>query len=111
MDNNEHINKLIHDALNSVDSATRATPKPFLFTRLQAKMQYNKDTVWDRALAFINKPVIAFATLCLLLCINAIVITAHYQNKTKNSGEAQYASVDEYSNPIATINEIENTEP
>ena len=39
MNKNEHINKLIEEALNSLDGAERATAKPYLFTRLNARMQ------------------------------------------------------------------------
>ena len=35
--NNKNFDKKIDDALNSFDNANRATPKPYLFTRLQAK--------------------------------------------------------------------------
>jgi hypothetical protein len=112
MNNNDHINKLTDEALSSLDSAARATPKPYLFTRLNARMQNAKENNWDNALSFISKPVFAFASLCLVVAINAMVITYNYPAKgTTVSDEQQYASVDEYNSSVAVLKDIENIEP
>lgn len=110
MNNNEHINKLIHDALNSLDAAARATPKPYLLTRLNARMQNEKESGWDNALRFISKPAIALVGLCLVIAINATVVTYNYAGKTAAADE-QYAAVDEYSSSTTVLNYIENIEP
>jgi hypothetical protein len=111
MDNHEHINKLIHDALNSLDDAARATPKPYLLTRLNARMQNEKESGWDNALRFISKPAIALVGLCLVIAINATVVTYNYPGKTAAAAEEQYAAVDEYSSSTTVLNYIENIEP
>ena len=61
MNKKEHINKLIDEALSSLDGAERATPKPYLFTRLNARMQKEPENSWDSDLKFISKPAIAVA--------------------------------------------------
>ncbi len=38
MNKQDKINKLIEEALNSVDDAQRAEPRPFLLTRIHARM-------------------------------------------------------------------------
>ena len=112
MDNNEHINKLIFNALNSLDNTQRATAKPYLLTRLNARMQDETDSSWDKALKFISKPAIALAGICLVIAINAMVVTYNYSNKTSAISDEQYASADEYnSSSVAVLNDIENTEP
>lgn len=113
MNNNDHINKLTEEALNSLDGAGRATPKPYLLTRLKARMQNEKESSWDNALRFISKPAIAFAGLCLVIAVNAMVITYNYPGKTTTvaADEAAYTSVDEYSSSVAVLNDIENIEP
>jgi hypothetical protein len=111
MTNNEHINKLIQEALNSLDNAERAIPKPYLLTRLNARMQNNNETSWDTALKFINRPVVALAGICLVIALNAIVITNNYPAKTTATSEEQYASADEYNSSVAVLNDIENIEP
>ncbi len=111
MDNDEHINKLVHDALNSLDNAERAMPKPYLLTRLNARMRHSKETGWDRALKFINRPVVALAGIGLVIALNAIVVTNNYPAKTTAVSEEQYASADEYNSSVAVLNDIENIEP
>jgi len=111
MNNNEPINKLTEEALNSFDGAGRATPKPYLFTRLNARMQNAAESNWDYALSFISKPAFVFVSICLVIAINAMVITYNYPAKTTVVTEEQYASVDEYSSSVTVLNDIENIEP
>ncbi len=111
MTSNEHINKLIHEALSSLDNAKRAIPKPYLLTRLNARMQNNNETSWDTALKFINRPAIALAGICLVIAINAIVVTNNYSSNTTAASEDRYTSVDEYNSSVAVLNDIENIEP
>ena len=45
--------------LNSLDGIQKATPQPFLYTRLMARMQRADDNAWSRALQFVSKPAFA----------------------------------------------------
>jgi hypothetical protein len=111
MKNESQINKLIDEALKSLDGAETATPKPYLFTRLNARMQNASENSWDNALRFISKPAFAFVSLCLVIAINATVIVYNYNGGTTAVTEETYASVDEYSSTATVLNEIENLEP
>lgn len=111
MNRNEHINKLIDDALSSLDGAERAAPKPYLFTRLNARMQNEPENSWDTVLKFISKPAIALAGLCLVITINAIVVSSNYSGQTTTVADEQYTSADEYNTSIAVLSDIENIEP
>lgn len=112
MNKNEHINKLIEEALNSVDDMERAAPKPFLLTRINARMGKAKESVWEKAGWFIGRPAVAFTGLCMVLLVNVMVIMS---NKTSTPAIAteQVAqnSTDEFSYTIASIYDIENTQP
>jgi hypothetical protein len=114
MKNNEHINRLTDEALNSLDRAGRATAKPYLLTRINARMQNQNEKAgsWDNALKFISRPAVALAGLCLIIGINAMVVSYNYPGKTTAATEDQYVSVDEYSSSsIAVLKDIENIEP
>ena len=63
MNKEERINKLIEEALNSVDDIRRAEPKPFLLTRINARMNRVVESVWEKAGWFIARPVVAFTGL------------------------------------------------
>ncbi len=38
----EDFDKKIYDAMNSIDGVQKAAPRPFFFTRLEARMQQRK---------------------------------------------------------------------
>jgi hypothetical protein len=107
----EFINKNVDAALNSLDKMERASPRPFLFTRLEARMQ-NERNIWSKVSAFVARPVVAFACMCFVLVINAMVIFI-----SNNSGGAlsqpgsELATADEYSQVSSTIYEFENAKP
>ena len=111
MNKNEHINQWVNEALNSFDGAGQAQPRPYLFTRLTAKMQKTETTVWDNALRFLSRPVVAMACVLLVIAVNVSVFT--YNNTVGNAvaADEQYALADDYTNAVAVLNNIENIEP
>lgn len=111
MNKNEQINKLIDEALSSLDGAERAAPKPYLFTRLNARMQNEPENSWDTVLKFISRPAIALAGLCLVITINAAVVSSNYSGQTTTAVDEQYVSADEYNTSVAVLSDIENIEP
>jgi hypothetical protein len=112
MNKNEHINKLIEEALDSVDDMLRATPRPFLLTRINARISKATESAWEKAGRFVTRPAVAFTGLCIVLLVNAIVIVS---NKSLNPAMAveQVAqnTTDEFSYTVATIYDTDNTQP
>ncbi|MDP4283360.1 MAG: hypothetical protein Q8891_02980 [Bacteroidota bacterium] len=107
----ENINKKIEDAMHSIDGIEKSSPSPFFFTRLEARMQKEKN-IWETLTSFITKPVIAFACICLVIMINAFVIfSSSNTDSTVTQQTNQLATVDEYSQLSATLYEFENTKP
>ncbi len=112
MNNTDHINKLIEDALNSVDDIQRAEPKPFLLTRINARMNKGTASIWEQAGWFITRPAVAFIGLCLIVLINVMVMLNNNDISTGNAADpVAYNSTDEFSSTVATIYDIENTQP
>jgi len=112
MNNKEHINKLIEQALNSVDSINRVEAKPYLLTRINARMNRVTESAWEKAGWFIGRPAVAFTGLCMLLLINVMVVVLNKPSDTATVAEqsAQTQS-DEFSYTVATIYDNENTQP
>lgn len=112
MNKNEHVNKLIEEALNSVDDVKRAEPKPFLFTRINARMNEGTESVWEKAGWLITSPAVAFTGLCLIVLFNAMVI---FYNKSTSqvitTDIAVQNPADEFSYTVAGIYDLENTQP
>jgi hypothetical protein len=110
MTKQEKINKQVEEALHSINDIKQAAGKPFLFTRIKAKMQpIPTYSAWDNILAFISKPLVAVACIALIVAINAWVLSD--TNAININTEDSYAIADEYNTNAVTINEFENIEP
>jgi len=107
----ENINNKIKDALNSLDGMGQASAKPFFFTRLEARMQKERNT-WEKISSFFARPAIAFACICLVIMINAAVIFSSQNTHTNVTGQNdENATVDEYSQVSSSFYEFVNTKP
>jgi len=112
MNKKEQISKLIDEALASVDSVNRAEAKPFLLTRIHARMAKETESVWEKAGWFITRPAVAFSGLCMFILINLAVIVFNGTTDTANATEqVAQSSTDEFSYTVATIYDTENTQP
>lgn len=107
----EFLNKKIDELMQSIDSIKRASPRPFLFTRLSARLQ-NERNVWNKFSSFVAKPVVIFACICFVLVINAMVI--FLSNTSGNSLATQgseLTTADEYSQVSYNLYDFENSKP
>ena len=82
MNRQENINKMIEEAMSSVDDAQRAEPRPFLLTRINARMYKGTESFWEKAGWFISRPAVAFTGLCMIVLLNVMVVMF---NKTSDS--------------------------
>ncbi len=111
MNNQEHIDKMTSEALDSLDGAKRATAKPYLFTRLMARMGRQKENAWEYAGRLIARPVVVVAGLCVIIAVNIFAITSNNSNAAGTNIAEQSATQDEFSTSIASLYDTENTEP
>jgi hypothetical protein len=112
MNKKENINKLVEETLNSVDSIKRAEAKPFLLTRIHARMNKGTESVWEKAGWFIGRPAVAFAGLCLVVLVNTMVIVLNNPSaQTTVADQPAQTQTDEFSYTVATIYDFENTQP
>lgn len=110
----EKLSKKIEEALKSFDGIEKASPRPFFFARLEARMQ-NEKSIWEQISSFVAKPMVAFACICLVVIINAAVIfsSSNSTNSTTNSISQQneLATADEYNLVSSNFYEFVNTKP
>lgn len=113
MNKQEHINKLVEEALGSVDNISRAEAKPYLLTRIRARMDSATGSAWEKAGWFIGRPVVAFAGLCLIILINISVVMFNgtATNPAEATEQVAQSPADEFSYTVATIYDNENTQP
>ena len=74
------------EVLDSLNGLQRVEPKPFLFTRVMARISREQDSVWEKIATLISRPVVAFAAVFLFIAINALVL---FQNSDDASTTAQ----------------------
>lgn len=112
MKNIETIHKLAEDALSSIEGIKRATVKPFLLTRIHARINKQTESLWEKAGRIISRPVVAFAGLCLIILINAAVIVSKNSSaQTSVAEQTTQAPTDEFSYTVATIYDYDNNQP
>ena len=73
------------EVMDSLTGLQKATPKPFLATRVKAKLLQKKETLWDKIILIFNKPVIAFTSIVLIMAINTTIL---FQNNTTNEASS-----------------------
>ncbi len=108
----EKFNKKIEEAMCSINGIEKASLPPFFFTKLEARLQKEKNS-WERLTSFIAQPAVVFASICLIIMINAIVIFSS-SNKTNLIAQQtnELTTVDEYSQvSTTTLYEFENIKP
>lgn len=111
MNKQEQINRLIEEALSSVDDAQRAEPKPYLFTRINARMNKATVSVWEKAGWLITRPAVAFTGLCMIVLLNVLVVMNNKTSDPANFAEQTAQSqADELSYTASTIYDIDNTQ-
>lgn len=106
------VEKLVEETINSFDGAKRAAAKPFLLTRVLARMQSTDDTqnFWSRAGSFLSKPGVALAGLLFILLANAAIIMSN-TNDANSTAQGLTSSKDEFAINVISIYDTENQEP
>lgn len=112
MDKRTKINQLVNDAINSADGAKRATPLPYLSTRVNARLKTTNKPIGQNQFYFIYSPAVAFGALVFLIIVN---ITALILNDTDTelsfSTQVVNEAQDEPTDITTSIYDIVNTEP
>lgn len=99
----------ISTILNSLEGIERATPRPFFYTRLRARID-NATDMAERVLRIISRPAVGIAAVLLIIVINALAIylgAPVSNNEGASATSTEFASVDEYSQVNLTFFDIE----
>lgn len=104
----KNIEQKADEALESISHIKRADAPPFLFGRIEAKMQQRHAGVWEKLYLWLSKPSIALAALCLFLLVNAGIL--FWTSQFTPQDRPEFASVDEY-NLVSSSYDLENITP
>jgi hypothetical protein len=101
----------IDAALNSVNNMERGVPSPFFYTKIMAKIRHAQPSVWEKWSAFFLRPTVAFATICIVIVINAFVIYSNVTGSFSLNDQPELTLADEYSVATTSLYNIENVAP
>jgi hypothetical protein len=112
---NDNIERKVQEAMNSLDGVQKTGPGPFFFTRVQARLQGQRGSGWEKAVSVITRPSIALTGLCLIILLNAV---AFYFHPAAGSGALALSAgsndpgyADDYGNLATNFFYDENPEP
>lgn len=108
------IEQLVEETFSSLDGVKRAEAKPFLLTRVLARMQADEagaDNIWTKAGAFLSRPGVALAGLLLIVLMNAAIILSNVNGKRNNTVQSLSSAKDEFAINVISIYDTENLEP
>jgi len=101
----------VNATLNSLDAVQRATPGPFFFTRVQARLNREDRNSWEQISSFIGRPQIAFAGLCIVIVLNLwTILRQENLNNTARLDQSEQTSTEDYSVAANSFIYEENTE-
>lgn len=63
----------IDEILNSLDGIARAEARPFMHTRVMARVQ-DENSFWTKAVGFIARPAVAIACVLVVLMANTYTV-------------------------------------
>jgi hypothetical protein len=104
MKNKVQIQHEVDKTLESLDGIQRAEANPYLFTRVKAALQKEVTGPWATAIQFMGRPVVAIATIIIVLMINMAVF---FSVRSKSNEEDQQLYANEYFSN-STMSDFEN---
>ena len=105
MTSKEKIHQEIEQTLQSLDGLKRAEANPFLFTRIQARINKKSSRWEERTFSFLSRPAIAVAIVVLVMAVNGWALwggTGSSENLTSDNANGSELA-NEY-NVVASVN-------
>lgn len=79
------IGKKVEAGLESLDNTRRATPGPYFYTRLRARIA-GEEKSWGGIAGFISRPVFALAMIGIVLLVNTWILFKTDKTAAPNAG-------------------------
>ena len=111
MKKNLSVKNKVEAALASIENIERATPSPWFYTNLIAKINHAHTTIWERLCALILQPRIAFATIFFIIIINAAVLYSGSSGNVSSPELTESTSSEEYTLASTSLYDLEIDKP
>ncbi len=108
-ENNRNIEKRIENTMVALDNIKKASPRPFLYARIKARM----DNTNVKQESFYLSPLLRYATICIIILIVFFnILTASQFLGSSTISETTNSDIEEltqeYYSEIITIDNLEN---
>lgn len=102
MKNEKDIQARVEKTLNSLDNVQGASPRPFFFTRVVARLERKDGGEWESLASFIARPAVAIGALTFVILLNAAVFFYRSpESQSLATDQSEQAYTDDY-NAVAT---------
>ena len=103
------IQKSIDEAMDSILHINRATPQPFFYTRLLARISRQESNYWESISRLVSRPAFAFMTISMVLLLNIFVAVNETTASSATPELSEVATADDLG--TNSFYDIENVQP
>jgi hypothetical protein len=103
MTSKEKIQQEIEQTLQCLDGVKRAEANPFLFTRIQARMNKRANGWEERTFSFLSKPAIAVAIVVLVMAVNGWALWGGSGSSENLTSETTVSELANEYNVVASV--------
>jgi hypothetical protein len=111
MEQNEFLDERVRQTLSSLDGIKRASPGPFFYTRMMARLDAEEKNLWERVTAFLAKPVVVVSFICLVLVLNLTAVFKQSEPSLTMTDQVEVSLADQYKISSTSFYDYENEEP
>lgn len=109
MNKQTDMQRKVDEAMDSVLNIGRATPAPFFYTRLMARISRQENNYWDKISSLIGRPAFAIITVSMVLMLNIFVAIEETSSNPTAPELSEFATADDLG--TNTFYDIENVQP
>lgn len=106
MKTNHKTDHLIQQTFDSLEGMQKASPGPYFFTRVQARLYKSSTDIWDVTLSYLSRPSVVITCIILIVMLD-IMAFAHILPGEASTADQAAAVADEYNMAVATIYEYD----
>ena len=111
MNKKSHIENEVQATINSIDGICTASPGPFFFTRVQARLNKAEKNVWEKITSFVARPAVAIAMVSCVILLNTVAVLQHNQVSNLSADQTDQSSYEEFDVAVNTFYDYEIKEP
>ena len=111
MDKNSNIQNNVEETLNSFEGVSSASPGPYFFTHVQARLNRVEKNIWESISAFIARPTIAIAMVSGILLMNTVAVLQHRESSKFTVDQSDQSVYEELNVAVNSFYDYEIKEP